>query len=436
MLTEQDVIDQLTSFYHTMDEAIEKRAPAWRPGSGRLRSRPSWQLQLMATAALLALAIGVGLLIREARVFKPPSPVTTPAPRAGSALLVALENAVQPIGLLSDREGWKVSGNNLSATRDAGRSWQDITPPSSQASCCAVFFVDRMHGWAGGAWSASSRTLKIYRTPDGGATWRKVGEAGPTSSSPCCPTLDFVDQQNGWLIYQDSSRDGTARTAGWLQRTTDGGATWNSLSQLPAVPDQRPFVDYIALHFVSASTGWFVGTDDGGTQHLYVTWNGGRSWSIQALPTPVSGVALHPSVPSVIDSTTAVVPITLDDGRVFVDVSKDGGRTWRMDPTMSTVFPREGNPLAQPGVEAPSFAGHGVVALAVGGDLEVNLGNQWTTIRPAGLRGTIYYVEFASPQVGWVLTSHRCDEAACQAQKQYELLKTTDGGRTWTDVGS
>lgn len=147
MLTEQEVENQLTSFYRTMDETVEERAPAWHPGLSRLRGGPSWRVQLMATAALLVLAIGVGFLIREARLIKPTSPVSSP--RAGSAQLVTPVNPVAPIGLLSDQKGWEVSGQSLNLTSNGGRSWHDITPANSQGNCCTVFFVDPMHGWAG-----------------------------------------------------------------------------------------------------------------------------------------------------------------------------------------------------------------------------------------------------------------------------------------------
>ena len=73
MLTEQEVENQLTSFYRTMDETVEERAPAWRPGLSRLRGGPPWRVQLMATAALLVLAI-VWWLMRQ-RGGQAPSPV-------------------------------------------------------------------------------------------------------------------------------------------------------------------------------------------------------------------------------------------------------------------------------------------------------------------------------------------------------------------------
>jgi photosystem II stability/assembly factor-like uncharacterized protein len=435
MLTEQEVEKQLTSFYRTMDETIEERAPAWRPGLARLGGRPSWRVQLMATAALLVLAIGVGLLIREARLIKPTSPVTSPAPRAGSAQLVTF-NPVAPIGLLSEREGWEVNGNSLNITSNDGRSWHDITPAHSQGNCCTVFFVDRMHGWAGGAWSMGSPTLKIFRTADGGATWSQVGEPGPTSSAPCCPSMDFIDANHGWLIYNDSQAFAVGvGFTGKLMRTGDGGAHWTALPDLPAVAAQRPFFADTSLHFIDSHTGWYVGWNDQITQHLYITHDGGQSWSEQRVPVPTSESAQprYLAVPSRLSANTWVLPITLADGRVLVDVSDDAGISWSLDPAMSVVFPQNGRQLASIGMAAPSFVGNGVVALVVGADLELYTGNGWKTITPAGAAGGIYDIQFANSRVGWALIGHQC-QVACASQ--YELRKTIDGGRTWIDVRS
>lgn len=80
MLTEQEVVEQLTRFYQTVDEAISERAPAWRPDGRPTRRRQSWRMQLLATAALLALIIGVAILIRESRLLNPTAPAASPTP--------------------------------------------------------------------------------------------------------------------------------------------------------------------------------------------------------------------------------------------------------------------------------------------------------------------------------------------------------------------
>jgi photosystem II stability/assembly factor-like uncharacterized protein len=442
MLTEQEVVDELTNFYRTMDDAVDERTPAWRPGLSRLRS-PSWRVQLMATAALLVLAIGVGLLVREARLIKPTSPVTSPGPRGDSALVVDAENQFMPVGLLSDRDGWQLSAGHLSVSRNGGVTWQEITPAGSQSGgCCMVFFLDARHGWAGGAWSPSSPTVKIFETLDGGTSWTKVGDAGPTSSGPCCPTMDFIDMNHGWIIYNDGTSAGGIQAlavgagyTGKLLQTTDGGAHWSALPNLPAVAAQRPFFETTSLHFVDSQRGWYVGSNDQISQHLFMTQDGGQSWSEQRVPVPSAESAQSKSmaVPSFLGTNRGVLPITTADGHVFVDVSNDGGRTWKLDRAMSAVFPKNGRPLAGVGMAAPSYVGNGVVALVVGPDLEINTGGGWKTITPAGANGGIYDIQFANSRVGWALMQHPC--ALC-AYTQYDLKKTSDGGRTWTDVRS
>ena len=217
--------------------------------------------------------------------------------------------------------------------------------------------------------------------------------------------------------------------------TSDGGAHWTALPDLPAVAAQRPFFADSSVHFIDSHTGWYVGWNEQISQHLYITHDGGDSWSEQpvAIPTSESAQSKYIAVPSLLSPTKGVLPITLADGRVMVDVSDDGGNTWKLDPAMSVVFPQKGRPMAALGMAASTFVGNGVVALVVGGDLELNTGSGWRTVTPAGATGGIYAVQFANPRVGWALMPHPC--AIC-AYTQYELKKTTDGGRTWTDVRS
>ncbi|HXO59883.1 MAG TPA: hypothetical protein VN834_08780, partial [Candidatus Acidoferrum sp.] len=62
-----------------------------------------------------------------------------------------------------------------------------------------------------------------------------------------------------------------------------------------------------------------------------------------------------------------------------------------------------------------------------------NTGSGWKTITPAGAAGGIYDVQFANSRVGWALMRHPCPTCV---STQYELKKTTDGGRTWVKVRS
>jgi len=434
MMAERDVVDRLTNLYREIDDAIPELPPSWRPDSHRRLSRQSWPIQLLATAALLVIVIGGAVLIKEARLRPSPAPVTSPSPQSTSPSLVSLSNWVRPMGLLTDRDGWVVSGNALNVTRDGGTTWRAITPPAY--SCCAVFFLDAAHGWAAGAYNPGSHavgTLKIFGTVDGGATWKQLDGAGPASLA-CCPTLDFVDPQHGWLAYQDN--DASGGPVGKLLRTTNGGASWSALPTLPAVPVEfHGIFQYMQVRFASSSTGWFVGDDGyGGTQRLYLTVDGGLSWQPQSVPVPgtEAGAVTHLTVPSFLSDKEGVLPVTLNDGHVLLDSTSDGGATWSLG---THLFSRSSPPAAIQGNEAPTFIGNGVTAIALGRELEINSGTGWTSVSPNGIAGVIYSIEFANARVGWALSGRSlCQQQPCITH-QVLLLRTTDGGHHWSRVG-
>ncbi len=438
-MPEQDVAERLTSFYRAVDEAIPDRPVAWRRPDDLHRPAHSWRMQLLATAALLLLIVVLGFLIREARLHQATGPAKSSSLGALPQLITLVE-PVQPMGLEDGQHGWVVSGSHLLVTADGGRRWRDGSPPGTQGSCCAVSFLDARHGWAGGAYSSSSRMLEIFKTTDGGTTWRRVGQAGPTASvNPCCPTLSFVDDQHGWLMYQDLVLGGETVPVGRLVRTADGGATWSFLPDLPFPPatDRGGVLRSATLaRFVSTAKGWYVGINTAGNEVLYVTSDGGRSWKEQAVPVPASEqlATRHLTIPVFLRTTEGVLPVTLADGIVLLEFSSDGGATWQMDLARAPLFHRPPAQTAGQNDAAPTFVGSGVIAVVLGNQLELNTGNRWTSTTPSGLPGVIVDIKFANAQLGWALST----QAQCEicGSNDVVLMKTTDGGATWIRLGS
>lgn len=440
MMPDQFVLDRLTSFYRAIDVAIPDRSPTWRPDTRR-PAAAGWRIQLLATAALLLLSVAVGFLIHQARLNQGPTPGTH---GVGSGLpsLISLIEPVQPMGFPDRQHGWVVSGNRLLQTADGGRTWHDASPPGTTSSCCAVFFLNAQHGWAGGAYTSTSRMLQLFKTTDGGTTWKWVGEAGPTSSpNPCCPTVSFVDDQHGWLMYQDLVRGATA-AIGRLLRTTDGGATWSSLPDLPSPPATHPggvLPEATLVGFVSTSKGWYVGYNSGGNEALYITLDRGQSWAEQEVPVPASGQLAnrHLTIPAFPNGKEGVLPVTLDDRTVLLEFSNDGGATWHMDAARAPLLHRPSAAQTAGQYElAPSFIGNGVVAVVLGNQIELNTGNGWTSIVPRGIPGVILDIQFANARLAWALTTQGpCQPQICNSN-DVVLMKTTDGGQTWTRVGS
>jgi photosystem II stability/assembly factor-like uncharacterized protein len=99
---------------------------------------------------------------------------------------------------------------------DAGASWRQAKAPTS-ADLTAVFFADRLQGWAAG------HDGIILHTADGGASWKRQDDGRRRAAVDERPLLDL------WI---DPSGRGIAVGAFGLARCTgDGGASWTDCQQ-------------------------------------------------------------------------------------------------------------------------------------------------------------------------------------------------------------
>lgn len=208
-------------------------------------------------------------------------------------------------------------------TTDGGRTWRAVIPPGCYGCGGShLSFLDARHGFA-----LNGFPNRLYATADGGATWRLV------ASTPFSGALTFVTSREAWGVSDPTGSVGSDERpvgGGKLFRTTDGGQTWRPV-QL------RPPAAY--AHDASvAELPQFFGTRNGvvavcyrdpgaGAQHLvvYVTADGGRTWSGHVGPEigrPQWGLA-------------GILPFSAADVRDWflflgsrLDTTTDGGRSW------------------------------------------------------------------------------------------------------------
>lgn len=428
-------------------------------GPLREQIRDRWR-SVLGTLALALLVVGAII------VAGPRAPITTrgaasPAPQGSSPWYQPLRY-VTSANFFSATEGvvltnlTSLSAGGLSPyaqslliTHDAGRHWRDITPAAAgSVGCCTAFFLDPRHGWAVGNW-AGGPALKLFKTIDGGASWTHTEIAGAVG---CCPSLTFVDSQHGWLVTANEFQGPPGLVLPRFFRTTDGGASWTELPQLPGPALGQTLILLLSqspLRFVSPSTGWFIESSgfDSPYGQLYMTRDGGYSWQRQDVPLPPTSVPLRPSglsggeiayltVPTLTSGREGVLPVSLGDGSgVLLDFSDDGGATWRIDPVRGPLFTLAPDPSAALCDGAPVSVGHGIMAIVVGRQIEINSGTGWTLVTPTGLPFGVQRVQFTDQRVGWALAHESVSQNDTNQCSDELLFKTIDGGHRWTRVG-
>lgn len=378
---------------------------------------------------------------------------------------------VSPLGLIRMMDGqigWattarcgpcppQVLSGQLVRTTNGGTNWKDITPVDSSGKRIEVphfYAYDAHYAWAEKE-PALALTSEIFRTADGGQTWKasikpRVGPRG----------ISFINPREGWFLADLGATMGKGFVD--IYRTADGGETWTKMASSTSA-DQAGGLSVDGLQtgiaFLNATTGWVTGTTvPGDFVYLYVTHDGGGTWRHQDLPVPP-----HPQssqhLPSQVRSRwyAFLWPpkfFTARDGILRVDfryslfnestsdekgagslvafyITHDTGTTWKYS---TPVLSRQGDGLGDPQRTPSCFVdvNHGWMK---DGDvlyMTNDGGQQWTEARPNKFFANITQLIFISPSVGWAVRN--TSPYGGSARQAPFLLKTLDGGRSWTPL--
>jgi photosystem II stability/assembly factor-like uncharacterized protein len=197
-------------------------------------------------------------------------------PPAGAVLVWRPTNApvassrTDDIWFLDPAIGWAVNSNGqIIHTEDGGETWvQQLHDEEVYFRC--VGFASPTHGWAGTL--TPGKTL--YETSDGGANWNLVSNL-PALAPPAVCGLSVV---NASVIYASGTNFPNRPTR--VLKSIDGGQTWVGLNMLTWA---NILVD---CYFTSADRGWVVGgkTDQAVATRANVkpvvllTEDGGQTW--------------------------------------------------------------------------------------------------------------------------------------------------------------
>lgn len=337
----------------------------------------------------------------------------TGAAPARPAVEPQVRTFLHAVFMMSATNGWAL-GSGVLSTTDGGRTWVDVTPPGATIRYAPRFtpayFRDASTGWIAGH---SGSDLILWRTTDGGKSWKStlIEANGPDHDAQ----LSFPDDHQGWLLLHIVGAAGSE--AVMLFGTTDGGATWNRVSQSDPrdAASQIPFGwDKSGITFRADGTGW-VSTGNGQPQPILLTTrDGGVTW--QTYPVSLSGEGVNSggvfntSPPVFFSAADGLLAATSDKQATFF-VTHDGGEHWAGRPSVTISTP-------QAVVWDFINVDRGWVWDGTSMKATIDGGETWTDIQTDPGLKDIQQLDFITEQTGWVLESG-------------QLLKTADGGRTW-----
>jgi len=357
------------------------------------------------------------------------TPWSTIAPQPAGPPQLPPGNQVQldEIHMVSQTEGWGISGGILLITADGGQTWVEATPSADGVDKIYGAFLDRQTAWiifsSGGQ---IDTTLTIYFTTDGGHTWtHNQGSPITTNVVGDITWAEFaaLDTQNVWVMVRGVYVGAGTHYNHELFHTTDGGVSWCSL-------DGEISDDYTGMVFADKQFGLrtlqTTGAYGPGAPAYDITTDGGATWGGRELPPPPESPDLFNQYPycesyqPVLLSTQSIhmlmgcfdyyTPPTQFTSYLYS--SQDGGTTW-------TTVHLPDKVLASNDTLIYFDADH---AMLLGRDMykSADGGKTWSYIQTVTWDGQFTFVD---PQHGWATGGAEGDKA---------LVSTVDGGKKWT----
>lgn len=324
--------------------------------------------------------------------------------------------------------GWAISDSALYHTTDGGADWTDITPKSAALSQGGGYLsskfacIDKNTGFlVVPQWDKS--VVEVYKTTDGGRRW-SISKASDTyDKSPYVNSIYFTDAQYGWMLLSYGAAAGSEPAE--VYRTVDGGATWKKAAGVKMGGGEGdagvPFGGHkTGIVFRNTKNGFISGFDFGNELFLHASYDGGIHWVRQPLQNAKGYTAEAGSAetlsPIFFSSKEGLLPVGYHDKEqtTFFYSTNDGGKTWQIP----------SNPLKSDGENGfiwsfPDRA-HGFATDGSGMYVTDDGAKTWNKVYVKNTNfKNISVIDFINEKDGWAIGNSL-------------LLKTEDGGRTWT----
>ena len=395
-----------------------------------------------------AVATPSAIPTKTALPTRPAGPSTTPTPIPYPSATPTLEAAppsgtpapvlavtITHIKMFDTLTGWaegEVEGGatRIFRTTDGGRTWRDVSPLADDDNGIS-FLLDGQVAWVSSLWGPA----QVWRTEDGGQTWTSLEGVGWSHD------VWFNDNQHGWKESgQAGGMSAPRHDITSFAVTQDGGQTWEEVNPPPG--DGFPF-----LAFPDERTAWVIwaakrGAVEGSPNlgapiDVLTSFDGGRTWTPRMLPLPpetftveieyegtfLGGVGNCDFISPVYSSTSVWKAALTCESRSWMYTSANQGRTWIISAMPAGL-------LAEVEFVNPTV---GWLHLPDWEDPEGRLyrttdgGQTWALLKRTGWRNV--ELSFVDTQTGWAVV---CPDLVCYYEDSVRaFVKTADGGRTW-----
>ena len=225
-------------------------------------------------------------------------------------------------------------GVGLYKSTDAGSNWTKVGLDSSEhISRIAINPSNSNEVYVavpGPLWS-DSKNRGLYKTTDGGKTWDKilyVDEKTGVAEVLVNPKNPSIIYASTWEFRRKPYAFSSGGKGSAIYKSIDGGKTWKKLSNgLPATDFGR-----VALALAPSQPDNLFAIVEAKKTSLYLSTNGGDSWAEQGSNNNVEGrpfyfsvIAVDPNDPMRVYRPAWSLSISEDGGRSFKDASQEGG---------------------------------------------------------------------------------------------------------------
>lgn len=271
----------------------------------------------------------------------------------------------------------RTSGPILKTTNQ-GVNWTELSNNFTTQPLRRVQPLDANTVWTAGD------AGKLNRTIDGGVTWESIN----TGMQLTANWFQFINSQTGWVCDDITN----------FKRTTDGGNTWVNC---PIVGT----IDVTNFTFINANTGWACCYQ---SNRIFKTTNGGTNWTMD-----YNQADMHPAKIYFLNQLTGWRIISSNLSGI-IQKTTNGGTNWAAPVTVSSqnniFFINENTGWICGGYYYTQIA------------KTTNGGLNWTGM--TGVSATDVF--FFNEQTGWA--------AGGASYTPGRLIRTTNGGVNWASV--